>query len=116
MKKTRKKTAKINSNINLALSETNQNYWSLLTYLVNEQEEMMEETTKPITAARRESEREKRVLLKMNKKKHWSEIWKKDGDRVWNRTHDPNDVIAKPNNKPKTTVQTGFFGKHGSNP
>ena len=43
---------------------------------------MMDEIAKPITVARRESEREKRVSLKITKEKHWSEIWKKDDDRV----------------------------------
>ena len=58
MKKTRKKTAKINSNINLALSETNQNYWSPLTCLVEEQEKLMEEIATPVAKAKSESKRE----------------------------------------------------------
>ena len=74
MKKTRKKTAKINSSINLAQSETNQNYWSPLTCLVEAQESMREDINDPVIKARRESEREKKVYLKMDKKKHWSEI------------------------------------------
>lgn len=62
MKKTRKKTAKINSNINLALSETNQNYWSPLTCLVEEQEKMKEENARPIATARSESGREMQIF------------------------------------------------------
>ena len=82
--KTRRKTAEINGNINLAQSKTNRNYWSSLTCLVEAQEEIMEEIVEPITEAKSESEREKRVFLKMNKKKHWSEIWNKSSDGVWN--------------------------------
>ena len=62
MKKTRKKTAKINSNINLALSETNQNYWSPLTCLVEEQEKLMEETARPIKKANSKSERKMQIF------------------------------------------------------
>ena len=66
----------------------------------------MEEIAKPITATMSKSEREKRVLLKMNKKKRWLQIWKKDDDRVWNRTHNPNNVTAKPNSEREARVQT----------
>ena len=65
-----KKTTKIDRDINLAQSETNPNYWSPLTCLVKAQGEMTEETVKPITASRSESEREKRVFLKMDRTKH----------------------------------------------
>ena len=66
MKKTRTKTAKLNSNINLAQSETNRNYWSPLTCLVEEQEKMMEEIARPIATANSESEREMKILFKQN--------------------------------------------------
>ena len=52
MTKTQKKTAKINININLAQSETIQNYWSLLTCLVEARKEIMEEISKPIATTR----------------------------------------------------------------
>ena len=86
MEKTRKKTAKINRNISLAQSETNQNYWSPLTCLVEDQEKLMEEIARPITKANSESEREMQICLKQNgstKKKHWTEIWKRNSDEDW---------------------------------
>ena len=73
MEKTRKKTAKINRNINLAQSETTENYWSPLTCLVEEQEKLMEETARPIKKTSSKSEREMQIFLKQNgmtKKKH----------------------------------------------
>ena len=70
------KTARIDISINLAQSDTNRNYLSSLTCLVEAQEAMREEIIEPITLARSksESEREGKVFLKTNKKKHWSEI------------------------------------------
>jgi hypothetical protein len=104
VKKTRKKTAKINSNINLALSETNQNYWSPLTCLVEEQEKMKEERARPIATARSESEREMQIFLKRNgqvaKKKHWTEVWNKNSDDEWFRTEESHIPLAKPYSKP----------------
>ena len=70
----REKTAGINRSINLAQSKINRNYWSPLSCLVKAKEEMMEEIAKSITATMSKSEREKRVLLKMNKKKRWLQI------------------------------------------
>ena len=78
MEKTRKKTARIDRNINLAQSETNHNYWSPLTCLVEEQTKIKEERARPIATARSESEREMQIFLKRNgqvaKKKHRTEV------------------------------------------
>ena len=89
MTKTRKKTAKIDRNINLAQSKTNQNYWSALTFLVKEQEKLMEKIARPITKVSSESEREMRIFLEKNgltKKKHWTKIWRRNSDDDWVRT------------------------------
>jgi len=100
VKKTRKKTAKINSNINLALSETNQNYWSPLTCLVEEQEKMKEERARPIATARSESEREMQIFLKRNgqatKKKHRTDVSNKNSDDEWLATHTPAHTTQPP--------------------
>ena len=110
MKKTRTKKAKLNSNINLAQSETNRNYWSPLTCLVEEQEKMMEEIARPIATANSENKREMQILLKRNgqvtEKKHWTEIWNKNSDDEWFRTQDPHIPLAKTYSKPVEQAPT----------
>ena len=110
MEKTRKKTAKINRNINLAQSETNLNYWSPLTCLVEEQETLMEEIARPIAEANSKSEREVQIFLKRNgtvaRSKHWTEIWNKNSENDWYRTQDPHIPLAKPYSKPVEQAPT----------
>ena len=45
-----------------------------------------------------ESQREKKVYLNVNKKKHWSEIWNNSNNGVWSQTRDPNNVTVEPKN------------------
>ena len=100
MEKTRKKTAEIDSNINLAQSETNQNYWYLLTCLVKEQEKLMEEIARSIAKANSKREREMQIFLRRNgpveEEKHWAEVWKKNSVDNWVQTQDPHIPLAKP--------------------
>ena len=65
---------------------------------------MMEEIAGPIIKASSKSEREMQIFLKENgltKKKHWPEIWRRNSNEDWVQTEDPNNVLAKPNSKPK---------------
>ena len=47
-----------------------------------------------------------KVFLKMNKKKHLSEIWNKLNDGIWSQTDDPNNVTAEPKNMPACENRT----------
>ena len=49
--------------------------------------------------------------MTMNKKMHWSEIWKKDSDRVWNETHDPNNITAELKMKLAGGIRTEVLAK-----
>ena len=104
MTKTRTKTVEINRNINLAQSETNLNYWSPLTCLVEEQEKMMEKI------ANSKSEKEMQIFLKQNgpvaEKKHWTEIWNKNSENDWFQTQYPHIPLTKPYRKPVEQAPT----------